>query len=150
MDETNADLNAISGNGSPSDYDLLTGGMYSSSQDPYSAVDNGTVNNSTTGTGSASAQGTITPPAGGASYTPPSWLQSLNALTSSAASLSPIVTQANALINGRPVTGPAQAGQQATPGSPTFSLGGGISLGKIAIGVVLVLGALWFFTRRGR
>src|SRR5579872_916744 len=71
-EDFSTDQAAISGNSSPSDWDLLTGGVYADAQDPATALDNGTVNNAVAGTGLATSVGTIAPPSDGSSYSPAS------------------------------------------------------------------------------
>lgn len=144
MDQTNADQNAILGMGSPSDYDLLTGGSYSSAQDPFTANDDGTVNNAVTGTGTASAKGTVTPPAGGASYTPPAWLQDLTGLGAAA---NQAYTSVAPIIGGKPAPGPAAAGQQPAGAAKTVS---GTIAGFPTKTVLIIAGiaALFFFWKK--
>jgi hypothetical protein len=151
MDFSTADNSAIFGYASPSDYDLLTGGSYSTAQDPYTAVDNGTVNNSTTGTGTASTQGTATPPAGGASYTPPSWLSSITGLASSVGSaVNSGYTSILPIIGGKPAAGPAQAGQvPATGTAKTVSVGGSsFSMTTLLLVIAGIAAAFFFFKKK--
>jgi hypothetical protein len=122
MDPITPDDNAINGTGSASDYDYLTGGIYSASQDPATAVDNGMVNNAVAGTGTANAGATVTPPAGGSSYTPPAWL---SGLLGAAGSVGVTATQIAGVVNGKAATSPAAAGQPLpTAGRATVSTGG--------------------------
>lgn len=144
MDET-ADDSAINGNMDAADYDVLTDGIYASNQDPATALDNGIINNASAGTGTAPSGGTVTPPANGSSYTPPSWLSSLTNLASTAGNAA---TTLSPIINGKPAPSPSAAGQPApAAGAKTVSVGGtSISTTTLAIGgaIALVLGFLLF------
>lgn len=141
------DLSAISGNASPSDWDLLTGGGYSWAQDPATAMDNGTVNNSSTGTGTASNSGTVAPPAGGASYTPPAFLQTLSSL---ATTFGQAATAVSPIINGKPVTSPAAAGSPAPTTGATVQIGGSMLSSKMIMIIVAVVAGYFLLFRRRR
>jgi len=135
---------AIAGNASPSVYDSLTGGLFANFQDPFSATDTGTVNNSTTGTGTASPAGTITPPTGGSSFSPPSWLQAITGLSTAVGNA---YTSLSPVIGGKPAPGPGTAGQ-AKPGATTLSFGGtAITASTLIIGA-LALVVLFFFLKK--
>lgn len=147
-------LSAIGGGASPSDYDLLTGGLLAFAQDPFSAADNGTLNNQDSlgpdgtpvGTGAAVTPTVPTPP-GASSYTPPNWA---TLLTNLAGTASNIVTTAGGVINGKPVNSPGQAGATPAPGAKTVTApGSGFRLGTLGI-VGLVGAGLWFLTRKRR
>jgi hypothetical protein len=137
MDISNADMANISGNGTPASYDVSTDGYYSANQDTATALDNGTLVNTATGAlaGSAPTAGTLTPPANGASYTPPGWLSGLTGLGSS---LGNLVTQATGIINGKPATGPGTSGNTPAAGA-TVSVGGlSLSTPMLLIGAAIV------------
>lgn len=150
MDNSNdASANAaIDGSGTASDYDYLTGGILAANQDPYSAASDGTLNNAVTGTGKAPSAGTITPPAGGSSATPPSWLTQLTALSTSVAPVATAATQTAAIINGKPVTSPAQSGQpMPAPGSSTVTIGG-VKYSMTTIGLAIAAAVAAFIVIR--
>jgi hypothetical protein len=152
-DTYGAGWNAVSGNASASDYDLLTGGSLSYFQDPFSAADNGTLNNNTTSspTGTASPSGTMTPPANGASYTPPSWLQSLFGQGTSGGVGGAINTAVGSLINGQHAAGPAQAGQTGTTGTGATTASNTLLSSLLTNPLVLLGGlglVLWLVLRK--
>lgn len=145
MDDT-LDDNLFSGGLTASDYDLLTSGSYAASQDPYTASDNGTVNNGVTGTGSASSAGLVDPGVNGSTYTPPSWLASITgAATALGTAAGAVNTQLAPIIGGKPAAGPAQAGQ--TTAGTTFSIGG-IQVSPVVLIVLAVLAFLIFGKKR--
>src|SRR5579872_6164544 len=146
-EDFSTDQAAISGNSSPSDWDLLTGGVYADAQDPATALDNGTVNNAVAGTGLATSVGTIAPPSDGSSYSPASWLSALSGIANTAGQIS---TQLAPVIGGRPVISPAQAGQPLPVGSATVP---GSAANKpnyliYAIGGIVLVAIGWFFFRK--
>lgn len=144
MDETSDD-SLVNGTGSPSDYDMITGGAYSYNQTAFDTVDNGTTANTSTGTGSAPAANA--PPANGSSYTPPGWLSSLSGLATTAGQ---VTTQLTPIINGKPATSPAAAGQS---GANTGNAPAG-ALVKSSSTVLLFLAAgvaaLFLFGKKSR
>lgn len=145
MDPTLED-NLFSGGLTASDYDLLTSGTYAAAQDPYTAIDNGTVNNGVQGTGNASSAGLVDPGTTGSTYTPPNWLSSLTgALTAGTTLAGAVNTQLAPIIGGKPAAGPAQAGQPAT--GTTFSIGG-IKFTPVVLIVLAVVAFLLFGKKR--
>jgi hypothetical protein len=138
MDEDLED-NLFSGGLTASDYDVLTSGNYAAAQDPYTASDNGTVNNGVQGTGTASSAGLVDPGVTGSTYTPPSWLSQITgAVTGLAGTAGAVNTQLAPLIGGVPAAGPGVAGQPVA--GTTFSIGG-ISITP----VMLIIGAVVAF-----
>lgn len=146
------DQSLIDGTGDPSQYDVATGGVYAASQNPVDALDNGTINNSVTGTGTASPANTVTPPAGGSSYTPSSWLSSLAGLGSVAQNLAQTAAQINTtaqpIINGKPAVSPAAAGVPAST-SPLVTVGkSSISTTMLIVGALVVAAIAYFATKK--
>ena len=146
--EDTADYSAISGLGDAADYDAITGGVLAYNQDPYSAAGSGTLNSSNGGTGTAPAVSSNPAPSNGSSYTPPGWLSSLVSVGSGVAGTALDNFVSNPLINGKPATSPAAAGQKPAAGSSTITLGGSsFSLTTILLIVGAVL-AFFFFRKK--
>lgn len=140
-----ADWDSIMGNATGADYDVITGGYYADAQDPWTALDNGLINNGQVGTGDGGAayKQYATAPAGGSSYTPPGWWQNLTGFIGAAGN---VATSVAPIINGKPAISPSAAGQLNTTGAATVSYGGFPIMWIVAAAIGLL--ALLFLRRR--